>query len=37
MYSAGGATAQLPGSQTLKVLIHSKVPVLVHKPVTAAP
>ncbi|HJW56031.1 MAG TPA: universal stress protein [Burkholderiaceae bacterium] len=27
-----GETAQLLGSETLKVLIHSKIPVLVHKP-----
>lgn len=27
-----GETAQLLGSETLKVLMHSKIPVLVHKP-----
>jgi nucleotide-binding universal stress UspA family protein len=31
-----GDSAQVPGGETLKVLIHSKVPVLVHKPVPAA-
>jgi nucleotide-binding universal stress UspA family protein len=36
-HGAGGDTARLPGSETLKVLIHSKVPVLVHKPAAAAP
>lgn len=32
-----GGAAEMPGSETLKVLIHSKVPVLVHKPAEAAP
>lgn len=32
-----GDSAQLLGSEALKVLVHSKVPVLLHKPVTAAP
>lgn len=32
-----GADAQLLGSETVKVLHHSKVPVLVHKPTPARP
>lgn len=35
-HGARGAAAALPGSETLKVLIHSKIPVLIHKPLAAA-
>ncbi|MGZ8287794.1 MAG: universal stress protein [Telluria sp.] len=36
-HGARGGEAQVPGSETLKVIIHSKVPVLVHKPAGAGP
>lgn len=35
-HGAKGDSAQMLGSETLKVLLHSKVPVLVHKPILAA-
>lgn len=36
-HGASGDAAGLPGSETIKVLMHSKVAVLAHKPATAAP
>lgn len=36
-HGGGGNSAQLLGSEALKVLVHSKVPVLIHKPAAAAP
>lgn len=36
-HGARGESAQLLGSEALKVLVHSTVPVLVHKPAAAPP
>lgn len=36
-HGARGDSAQLLGSEALKVLVHSSVPVLVHKPAASAP